>query len=78
MAQDFDRTGSGIGGINRRQPSAAEETALLNARSRHAEREEKRVRRGMRGQLWEPCEKRGCNTEPVCASCFYCERHCDC
>lgn len=30
------------------------------------------------GQLWQPCVKRGCNTEPVCLSCEYCDTHCDC
>ena len=32
----------------------------------------------MNGQLWEPCSKRGCDTEPVCMDCGYCERHCTC
>jgi len=32
----------------------------------------------MNGQLWEPCSKRGCSTEPVCMDCGYCERHCTC
>lgn len=32
----------------------------------------------MRGQLWESCGKRGCDTEPVCVDCGYCERHCKC
>lgn len=30
----------------------------------------------MRGELWQPCEV--CDTEPACAWCFNCERHCDC
>lgn len=72
---DFDKLGMGIGGINRYQPTAAEEMAQIDAQIRHMEREEKRVRRGMRGQLWEPC---WCGTEPVCAHCSNCERHCDC
>ena len=42
---DFDR-GFGIGGINRYQPTAAEEMALLDQEIAHAEREERRVRRG--------------------------------
>jgi len=73
-AYDFD-SGFGIGGINRYQPTAAEEMAQIEAEIRHAEREEKRVRRGMRGQLWEPC---WCGTEPVCLDCFKCHKHCDC
>lgn len=32
----------------------------------------------MKGQLWEECSKRKCDTEPVCADCGYCERHCSC
>lgn len=32
----------------------------------------------MNGQLWQECAKRGCDTEPVCAECEYCERHCGC
>jgi len=32
----------------------------------------------MRGELWQECEKSGCETEPVCVSCFYCARHCRC
>jgi len=30
------------------------------------------------GQLWQPCAKRGCNTEPVCIDCEYCDKHCQC
>jgi len=30
------------------------------------------------GQLWEPCNRRGCDNEPVCLDCGYCERHCGC
>jgi hypothetical protein len=30
----------------------------------------------MNGQLWEPCPR--CDTEPVCADCGYCRRHCTC
>lgn len=30
---------------------------------------------GMRGQLWEECY---CGTEPVCAMCMKCSRHCTC
>ncbi len=76
IAHDFD-TGFGIGGINRYQPTAAEEMAQINAQIRHAEWEKKRVRRGplSNGQLWEPCR---CGTEPVCVNCFNCEQHCDC
>ena len=29
-----------------------------------------------RGQLWEECPS--CGTEPVCAGCGYCDRHCSC
>ena len=74
---DFDG-GFGVGGINRRQPTAAEEMELINAQIRHAEREEKRVRKGPfpHGQLWEPCPI--CGREPVCLDCGLCEQHCDC
>lgn len=30
------------------------------------------------GQLWQPCAKRNCNTEPVCIDCEYCDKHCQC
>ena len=78
-AHDFDK-GFGIGGINRYQPTATEEMALLDAQIRYVEREEKRVREGPlpHGQLWEPCSKWGCNVEPVCVLCLHCENHCDC
>ena len=74
---DFDG-GFGIGGINRRQPTAAEEIELLDAQLRAAEREAKRVRKGPmpNGQLWEPCPS--CKREPVCLDCGLCERHCNC
>ena len=29
----------------------------------------------MRGQLWEECY---CGTEPVCAMCQKCQKHCSC
>ena len=32
----------------------------------------------MNGELWQPCEQRGCRTEPVCADCFRCAAHCAC
>lgn len=32
-----------------------------------------------RGQLWQPCEYRGCDNEPVCMNCMMCEeKHCHC
>lgn len=32
-----------------------------------------------RGQLWQPCEVRGCDNEPVCMNCMRCEeKHCHC
>jgi hypothetical protein len=32
-----------------------------------------------RGQLWQPCEHRGCDNEPVCMNCMMCqEKHCHC
>lgn len=34
------------------------------------------VKRPSRGQLWEECPT--CGTEPVCAGCGYCDRHCKC
>lgn len=70
--------GFGIGGINRYQPTAAEEMARIDAEMRHAESEAKRVRKGPlpHGQLWEPCPI--CRREPVCVDCGVCERHCDC
>ena len=30
------------------------------------------------GQLWQPCAKRGCDEEPVCLDCEYCDKHCRC
>ena len=30
------------------------------------------------GQLWQPCNRRGCNNEPVCLDCEYCDDHCQC
>lgn len=30
------------------------------------------------GELWQECERRGCDTEPVCVNCFLCDRHCTC
>jgi len=76
-SHDFDK-GFGIGGINRRQPTAAEEMELIEAQIRHAEREAKRVRKGPlpHGQLWEPCPI--CGREPVCLDCGRCEKHCTC
>ena len=73
---DFDRTGLGIGGLSRH--SLADEMQELIARG-----EMKLVEREKRGplpngELWEPCEKWGCDNEPVCVNCFYCERHCTC
>jgi hypothetical protein len=75
--QDFDR-GFGIGGINRYQPTAAEEMEHIEAKIRYADREARRVRRGPlpNGQLWEPCPI--CRREPVCVDCGLCEKHCDC
>ncbi len=32
----------------------------------------------MNGELWQECRRRGCETEPVCVSCEYCEKHCTC
>lgn len=31
-----------------------------------------------RGQLWQPCAHRGCDNEPVCLDCEYCDEHCHC
>lgn len=32
-----------------------------------------------RGQLWQPCEKHGCDNEPVCMNCMMCQdEHCHC
>lgn len=32
-----------------------------------------------RGQLWQPCERAGCDNEPVCMNCMMCEElHCHC
>ena len=32
-----------------------------------------------RGQLWQPCEVKGCDEEPVCMNCLRCTaRHCKC
>lgn len=74
---DFDG-GFGIGGINRYQPTAAEEMARIDAMTAHAERDAKRVRTGPRGQLWQECDKPGCHNEPVCANCMLCHEHCNC
>lgn len=30
------------------------------------------------GQLWQPCDKRGCDNEPVCVHCEKCSAHCTC
>lgn len=30
------------------------------------------------GQLWQPCNRRGCDNEPVCLDCEYCDDHCRC
>ena len=30
------------------------------------------------GQLWQPCDRRGCDNEPVCLDCEYCDDHCHC
>lgn len=30
----------------------------------------------MKGQLWQECRR--CDTEPVCAECEMCARHCCC
>lgn len=32
----------------------------------------------MNGQLWQACERPGCESEPVCASCLFCGQHCTC
>lgn len=75
---DFSSSGLGIGGINDYQPTAAEEMAQIDAMIAWQEREDKRVHTGPQGQLWQECEKWGCDNEPVCANCFYCEYHCRC
>lgn len=32
-----------------------------------------------RGQLWQPCERPGCQNEPVCMNCMMCQsKHCHC
>ena len=32
-----------------------------------------------RGQLWQPCERPGCDNEPACMNCLCCEEeHCEC
>jgi hypothetical protein len=73
---DFDKTGLGIGGAPAHDLQS--ETLELVARG-----ELKVVEKESRGplpdgQLWEPCEVRGCNNEPVCVNCFRCEKHCEC
>lgn len=35
-------------------------------------------KRKSRGQLWQPCAKRGCDNKPVCLDCEYCDDHCHC
>lgn len=33
----------------------------------------------MSGQLWQPCNRRGCKNEPSCLDCEGCqEKHCTC
>ena len=32
----------------------------------------------MRGELWQPCDRRYCDNEPVCSRCELCEKHCTC
>lgn len=72
---DFDK-GLGIGGAGRHDPDA-EMQELIARGEMHIEQ---RQRRGPmpHGQLWEPCNRRGCDNEPVCLDCGYCERHCGC
>ena len=31
-----------------------------------------------RGELWQPCLRRGCEEQPSCLDCEYCSRHCRC
>jgi hypothetical protein len=76
MATDFDESGLGIGGAGRHDLNA--ETAELIARGQVHVVERKRRGPMPHGQLWEPCSKRGCEREPVCLDCGYCERHCEC
>lgn len=73
---DFDKTGLGIGGAGHHDLVA--ETAELIARGEM--KITPRQRRGPmpNGQLWESCEIRGCDNEPVCVNCFYCRHHCVC
>ena len=33
---------------------------------------------GFSGELWQECETSGCDTEPVCVTCFCCRDHCTC
>jgi hypothetical protein len=32
----------------------------------------------MKGELWQECRRRSCDTEPVCVHCEYCSQHCTC
>jgi hypothetical protein len=73
---DFDKTGLGIGGAGRHDLRA--ETAELVARGKMTIREHKRRGPMPHGQLWQSCRKWGCDNEPVCVDCEYCEQHCTC
>ena len=71
---DFDG-GFGIGGLSRH--SEDEGLAEMIA-SGQLVPQEPTGRRMPHGQLWEPCARRGCNAEPVCLDCGFCEKHCTC
>jgi hypothetical protein len=73
---DFDKSGLGIGGAGRH--SLEDEMAELIAKGELISVEQGRQGPMPNGQLWEPCARWGCDEEPVCLDCGYCERHCKC
>ena len=75
-SHDFSHSGLGIGGAGGHDLDA--ETAELVARGEMAPREYQRTGPMPHGQLWEECSRRGCDNEPVCVDCLYCEEHCRC
>ncbi len=73
---DFDKSGLGIGGAGRHDLEAEKAELIARGEMKYVEP----VRRGPmpNGQLWQPCNNRGCNNKPVCLDCELCKRHCDC
>lgn len=68
-------SGLGIGGAGQHSLAGEMQEMIATGEIRIADRPK---RRGSSGQLWEPCARRGCENEPVCVDCGYCNRHCNC